>query len=763
VVVPPEREPRRPARVGLPWQLVGVAAPLVLAALLGLAWYGSHLAEQATARAAAAHLIAVRTAAEAGAAAELARLEDALRRLAVDVRTAAALRALADATRASEDDPRADASQLSALRTALLAQRERHFAPLLAERSGLDVATLLPTARRALWLQAQFLPGAAPPADSAYAAAHAAWHPVFAEQAARAGFADLSLVRASDGLVVYDVAKTPLFQTSLLDGPFADSHLGALARRLRTAPEPGVVRLVDFAPFAADGGAPRAAIAAPVLVDGRPDGILIATIDGATLTRALSVGGRWSGLGLGARGDVVLVAADGTLRSEPRQAIEGGRSAIARRSLPPSLQQAHLNADALRAFSDDDQIPMLAAVGQAGFGELGWRAVATIEARAARQDAGWVTTRLLLAALCLAALISAALAGLAWWLAVPLRHLGTALARFRPADPTAHVPALGRGDAAALATQVNHVLAQMRNDAANARRGREAETVALVRVVEAWRGGDRAPRAYASGELSGLATALNGLADKLAAPATPMVPVAAAEALSAAAEHLRSEAARHLDAVGAAAAAARIARERAAHVAELAHEIGDGSRQASEAAQAGQRAIAQLAGALAGARLAEAATSLDLLAAGSEVTAALADQLAVLAVNAALVAARDGGDAGDNGALAAEARGATEQVSELGLQLAVLRARLEGVPAAQGCAAAAGDARREVDRAADALARCSAEVGALVAALHEESDSACAEAVQRAHNAARRLCQAADLLAREATALGTGAAAAAVA
>lgn len=762
--MPPERDAApdglpRPT-LSLPWQLVGAAAPLLLAGLLGLAWLAAHLADDALDRAASAHITAVRSAAEASAAAELARLEDAVRRLAVDARTGAALAALADATRASEDDPRAAASELAPLRAALVAQRERLFAPLLSERPGLEVQALLPASRRAVWLQAQFLPGAAPPADSAYATAHAAWHPLLAEQTARAGFADLLLVRANDGLVVYDVAKTPVFQTSLLDGPFADTPLGALARRLRTTPEPGAVRLADFAPFAPDGGAPRAFIAAPISIAGAPDGLLIAAFDGAALTRAMSGGGRWAGLGLGSHGDLFLVAPDGTLRSEPRAAATTGASAIARRQAPAALRNVRADGDGLTEYADADATAMLAAVGAPGFGELGWRAVATIDARAARRGAAHLTTRLGLAALLIAALLTTALAGIAWWLAVPLRHLTAALSRVRPGEAKARVPVLGRGDAAALAMQVSRLLAQTRDAAAAARRGREAEAAALARVVDAWRGGDRAPRAYASAELGGVATALNALADQLAAPATPTVPLAAAEALQAAAQHLRGEAARHLDAVGAAAAAARAAREHATHIADLAQGVFDGSRQASEATQAGQSAVLRLDSALGASRLGDAAASLGALAQGAGASVALADQLAVLAVNAALVAAHDGGATGDGGLLAADARSAAEQASTLGAQLGALRARFDDLPAVTGCAAAAGDVRREMERAAQALARCSSEVGELIAATRGEGETACADAVQAAQAAARRLCQAADVLAREAAALGGDAAAA---
>ncbi|MEO8602370.1 MAG: hypothetical protein ABI629_07335 [bacterium] len=754
--MPPEHRQgaRHPGEaLRLPWQLIGFAAPLALAALLGMAWIADQLADTALERAASTHLIAVRAAAEAAASAEIERNRDAVRRLAVDARVGAALSALAEATRASDDDPRAASEALAPQRSAVLAHLEQLYAPLRPARPGLDIAALLPSARRTIWLQAQYLPGTVPAADGAYAEAHARWHPLLAEQAARAGFADLLLVRASDGVVVYDVAKTPLFQTSLVDGPYADSHLAGLFRRLRAAPEAGAVRLVDFAAFLPAAGAPQAFAAAAVSLDGAPTGVLIAALDGAGLTRALSGGGRWSALGLGARGDVFLLGADGRLRSDPRlrsAAPDGGAAsttAIATVAAPPALANARPEADSVTAYAVTGGPPMLASVGPSGFGELGWRAVATLDANEARRGAAGLATQLAVVALAIGVALMAALGAVAWWLAVPLGHLTTSLARLRPNDAKAQAPVLGGGDAAALATQVNRLLAASRDQAAAARRVREAEARALAAVINAWGDGDRATRAYAGGELAVVAAAVNGMADRVAAAAPAPAAAVVSDALQAAAAHLRSEAARHLDAVDAAAAAAQQVRDRAARMLGLAQDALDGSRSAADASLASHSAVLRLDAALDAARLPDVTASLATLDSGAGSAALLADELAVLAVNAALLAER--GD-GDDGALAVDARAAAEHASGIGAQLDAVRERVRALPAIDGCAGAVGDARREAERAARALARCAAGIGELASAARSDEDGDCAAALQAAHAAARRLCQAAEVLAREA-------------
>lgn len=747
--------------VASPWKLVAVAAPVVIVALLAFAEIGVRRVETVAAAAAAAHLDAVRVGAEAAASAEWTRLEDGLRGLAGEDETAQALLDLAQATRASESDPRIDATALAAQRAALAAHLEQWYAPLAERRPPFDDAIGLPATRRAQWLQAQYVAGAGLASDGAFATAHGRWHPRLAAAASGHDMADLMLVRASDGLVVYDAAKTPIFQTSLLDGAFSDSRLGALFRRLRAAPTAGAVSRADFAPFAPARGRSIAFVAAPLFADRELVGALVAAYDSAPLDRALSAGGRWEALGLGDDGDVFLVGGDNVLRSTPRRAPAPGAQ-LPRIPTPAVLS----GGEAGPLEYEVEGRPMLASVGAPGFGELGWRVVATRDADGALGEASAARRALFAAALVIALLLIGVVAGLVWWGALPLQHLAGAMARLRRNDPRARVPVLGRGEAAAIALQVNGLLEQHREERAAARQQQEREVRALAAAVDAWQPGEASPRLPAAGELAPVGTALSRLADRLddVRRSARLVPAPAAEALRAAAAQLRRDAERNLEALGAAEEATRQAGQRLERAMTLAEAALAGSRDAESAARVEQAAVCELAAAVERAR-AEAGEERDAgsgalaaLAGGAVAASALVDELSVLAVNAALQTA----DAAE--ALAESARVAVERAEQVGTELettlAAARAGLEARGAATAPAAPPPALGREVGDLVDALDRARRGVDDLDAQLRSGA-GVDAAAVRAAVDSARRLRQTAELVASEAAAVAGGAVAAA--
>jgi len=739
--VPPERATGAQV-LRLPWQLIGFVAPLALAATLGVAWFAYQRADAALERAAEAHLRAVRSAAEASVTAELERRRATVRRLAVDARSGAALAAFAAATRASESDQRLETAAAAPLRATLLARLQEMIHPT---RPEIDIATFMPPSRRALWLQTQYLAGTADSATGAYADAHAQWHAWLADQAAQAGFADLLLVRAADGTVVYDVAKTPIFQTSLLDGPFADSSLGTLFRHVRVVPEAGAVRLADFAPFLPAAGAAQAFVGAPLLTGEAIDGVLIAAFEPGALTRALTSGGDWDALGLGSSGDLFLFGPDGRLRSEPRQHAAFERPSASASSTaviaPPALVHARPDAEALTSFARADGVLMTAAVGPS-FGELGWRAVATIDAADARHGAARLGWQLALAALAVSALLVAALAAVGWWLAVPFAHLAAALGRIRPSDPKSLVPVLGGGDAAALAVRVNRLLSLGRDEAAKTRRARAGEAQALATVVDSWRAGDRAPRAYAGGELAALALALNALAEQVDA----RMPSGVSDATQAAATSLRAEATRQLAALEAAVAAAQRTTDAAQRINVALRAAGADGRQAEATAHAAASAAARVGELLRRAGDADTAAWLTGLDEAASCGAALADELAVLAVNTMLSV--EHGERGDD-VLGGAARDAAERAASVHAQLQALRGGSVGSAAIAESTVVAGDAERETQRAAQAVAQQRAEIDALVAASDALDGVRSGDSLRAAQAAASRFAQAAEVLLRE--------------
>ena len=763
--MPPDGRPNGLAlgRATTAWRLVAIAAPLVLLACLGVAEIAAQRVGAVAHDSAVQQLDAVRAAAESAAAQRWAQLEDGVRRLAADGAAARALLDFSQASRDSEADPRIDATALAAPRSALAAHLDRWYAPIAAERPPFDDAVGLPATRRAQWLQAQYVAGAGLAADGAYAEAHAGWHPRLAAAAAELEAADLLLIRAGDGLVVYNVAKTPVFQTALLDGGFSDSRLGMLFRRARTAPAPGALTRADFAPFVAARGVPLAFVSAPLFADGSFVGTLVAAFDSTPLDRALSVGGALDTLGLGSDGEVLLIGGDGLPRAAARRAPAGAAARDAQAPTP-----ALLGGPGAVEFSRADGRLVLASVGEPGFGDLAWQLMVTRDAAAAQAAAAGTRRSLYGTAIGLGLLALAGLAAVAWWTTVPLQQLAAGMVRLRPGDARTRLPVLGRGEAAIVAQRVNELLEHHRDERGAARQGREREVRELAAAVDAWQPGEPGQRIPASGELAPIGTALGRLADRLddAARSARLVPTPAAEALRAAAEQLRRDAERNLEALNHAEGEARRTLQGVERALRLAGETLDGGRGAEQAARAEQETLRRLAAAIDEARRDTGGDRdaggqvLAALDSGAAAAASLVDELSVLAVNAALQA---GERAAADDPLAESARVAVERAEQVGTELDATRA---GAHAALG---QIGRGDSHLDRSALDLAEreLATLIGALERTLHgaaglddqlrAAADGEIEQAVHAAVDSARRLRQTAELVASEAAAVAGGA------
>src|SRR5262249_1178853 len=197
-----------------------------------------------------------------------ARLSDQVALAAGDPRLVEATEAFTAATRELDRDPDRDANESRATRVRGLL---RDYYAEQIEKRQVQLDALLAPQPSALFLQSLYLAGEggrapAPPAGEPrprYADEHDAFAPVLAKLAERSGWRDLLLVEARGGRVVFSVAKTPVFQTSLIDGPFAVSNAGALFRRVESA-APGDVLFADLEPFLPRRGAPLGFAASPI-------------------------------------------------------------------------------------------------------------------------------------------------------------------------------------------------------------------------------------------------------------------------------------------------------------------------------------------------------------------------------------------------------------------------------------------------------------------------------------------------------------------
>ncbi len=161
------------------------------------------------------------------------------------------------------------------------------------------------------------------PAVAAYSAAHNRFHPSMVKAMEAMRLYDVFLVDASTADVLYTAQKEPDFATNLESGPYRDS---GLARAFRLARDGRVdatgTALVDFDKYRASFDIPSSFIAAPVIADGKTVAVVIGQLSIDDLNAAMTSSGHWASEGLGKSGEVYLVGADGTARTDSRFLLE---------------------------------------------------------------------------------------------------------------------------------------------------------------------------------------------------------------------------------------------------------------------------------------------------------------------------------------------------------------------------------------------------------------------------------------------------------
>lgn len=159
---------------------------------------------------------------------------------------------------------------------------------------------------------------------SIYGQQHRMYQPSYREVVERYGFDDLMLVDAQSLDVIYSVRKTPVFATSLRNGPFADSALASLAARMQQ--QPAGVMLSGFSEFAGYAEQPTLFMGVPVYhpvhSPERAVGFLIAQIPAQIYTDIMTGTQQWDAIGLGQTGEAYLVDQGGLLLTELRPMMQ---------------------------------------------------------------------------------------------------------------------------------------------------------------------------------------------------------------------------------------------------------------------------------------------------------------------------------------------------------------------------------------------------------------------------------------------------------
>lgn len=161
-----------------------------------------------------------------------------------------------------------------------------------------------------------------PVAASSYSVSHQKYHGVFRNFIERFGYYDLFLVDHNTGDIVYSVFKELDYTTSLIDGPYANSGIGQAFARANNASDKDFTALTDFAPYIPSYNAPASFIATPIFYGEKKIGVLILQMPVDKINEVMTYGQKWTETGLGESGETYLVGPDFTMRSNGRFLIE---------------------------------------------------------------------------------------------------------------------------------------------------------------------------------------------------------------------------------------------------------------------------------------------------------------------------------------------------------------------------------------------------------------------------------------------------------
>lgn len=156
---------------------------------------------------------------------------------------------------------------------------------------------------------------------SSYDAAHERFHKHFKLILEAFEYYDIFLVDVDNDAIVYSVFKELDYATSLSSGPYADSGIAQVYRAAKALPM-GETALIDFQRYLPSYNAAASFIGTPIYIEGILEGVLIFQMPVGKINEIMTNHQAWREAGLGESGETYLVGPDKKARSNSRFLIE---------------------------------------------------------------------------------------------------------------------------------------------------------------------------------------------------------------------------------------------------------------------------------------------------------------------------------------------------------------------------------------------------------------------------------------------------------
>lgn len=264
----------------------------------------------------------------------MGEVNDLTEMLAVDPTTVAAARSLRSASRAIAGDSRVN-SLVSSYNINMQTYLENSFFPgiaaaIEADRRSENFSGLTQKAKilqQLYILQNSYKTGEKDQLRRAsdaseYSRAHGQYHDFYREILKKKELYDIFLIDPADGTIFYSVFKEIDYATSLVSGPFKDSGLADIYRKVSSNFAARDAVLVDYKSYAPSYFKPALFMGAPVLDGNELVAVLAIQISSDKINEVINYKNSWEAYGLGNSGQALLIDSEGTLKTESRSFLE---------------------------------------------------------------------------------------------------------------------------------------------------------------------------------------------------------------------------------------------------------------------------------------------------------------------------------------------------------------------------------------------------------------------------------------------------------
>ena len=181
--------------------------------------------------------------------------------------------------------------------------------------------------------------------NSAYDLLHREYHPALRKYLKTFGYYAIFIIEPDTGHVIYSVFKELDYGTSLITGPYKDSGLAQAFKQAMQLQNADDTVLIDFAPYMPSYNAAASFIASPIMRDGERLGVLIFQMPIDGINNIMTNDNAWKDSGFGESGETYLVGGDDLLRSQSRFLIENKEGYLAAmKNQADDLTLAKINA-----------------------------------------------------------------------------------------------------------------------------------------------------------------------------------------------------------------------------------------------------------------------------------------------------------------------------------------------------------------------------------------------------------------------------------